>query len=414
MALPNFEENLQKYAKLLVSKGINVQPGDWVKMTINVDQAPLARLITKEAYALKAEKVIVKWSDDEIGREHYLNQSTEILTDIPKYEIEESEDHVLNHRVSRLSIISSDPGLLDGVDPTKIATYQNVAGKAFEATRIATQNDDLKWTVAAAAGAGWAATVFPDLETSEEQVDALWDQIFKTSRVYANDPIATWDEHKKLLNEKAATLNEIQFDALHYKAPGTDLTLGLPKNHIWASAESYNPKGEEFIANMPTEEVFTAPDTRRMDGVVKSTKPLSYAGTLIEGIEVHFKDGKIVDISAEKGDETIKKLVHDNEGATGLGEVALVPDPSPISQSGITFFNTLFDENASNHLAIGAAYPTTIKGGTKMSQEELKEHGMNTSTVHVDFMIGSDKMDIDGIRQDGTIMPLFRNGDWAF
>ncbi|AXI08902.1 aminopeptidase [Oceanobacillus zhaokaii] len=414
MVLPNFKENLQKYAKLLVAKGINVQPGDWVKMTINVDQAPLARLITKEAYALKAEKVIVKWSDDEISREHYLNQSTEVLTNIPKYEIEESEDHVLNHRVSRLSIISSDPGLLDGVDPTKIATYQNVAGKAFEATRIATQNDDLKWTVAAAAGAGWAAKVFPDLATSEEQVDALWDQIFKTSRVYANDPIATWDEHKKTLNEKAAKLNEIQFDALHYKAPGTDLTLGLPKNHIWASAESYNPKGEEFIANMPTEEVFTAPDTRRMDGVVKSTKPLSYAGTLIEGIEVHFKDGKIVDISAEKGDETIKKLVNDNEGATGLGEVALVPDPSPISQSGITFFNTLFDENASNHLAIGAAYPTTIKGGTKMSQEELKEHGMNTSTVHVDFMIGSDKMDIDGIKQDGTIMPIFRNGDWAF
>ncbi|RDW18013.1 aminopeptidase [Oceanobacillus chungangensis] len=414
MVLPNFEENLQKYAKLLVAKGINVQPGDWVKMTINVDQAPLARLITKEAYALKAEKVIVKWADDEIGREHYLNQSTEVLTDIPKYEIEESEDHVLNHRVSRLSIISSDPGLLDGVDPKKIAAYQRVAGKAFEATRIATQNDDLKWTVAAAAGAGWAAKVFPDLETSEEQVDALWDQIFKTSRVYADDPIATWDEHKKTLNEKAAKLNEIQFDALHYTAPGTDLTLGLPKNHIWASAESYNPKGEEFIANMPTEEVFTAPDTRRMDGVVRSTKPLSYAGTLIEGIEVHFKDGKIVDITAEKGDETIKKLVNDNEGGTGLGEVALVPDPSPISQSGITFFNTLFDENASNHLAIGSAYPTTIEDGTKMSQEELQEHGMNTSTVHVDFMIGSDKMDIDGIKQDGTIMPIFRNGDWAF
>ncbi|HHY74273.1 MAG TPA: aminopeptidase [Bacillus bacterium] len=413
MTLPNFKENLQKYAKLLVSKGINVTPGDWVKLTITVDQAPLARLITKESYALGAEKVIVKWSDDEISKMHYTHQSQEVLTDIPKYEIEESEDHVLNHRVCRLTIVSSDPGLLNEVDPAKIAAYQNVAGKAFKVQRMVTQNDDLKWTVAAAAGEGWAAKVFPNLATSEEQVDALWDQIFKTCRIYTDDPIAAWDEHKKTLNEKAAKLNEIQFDALHYTAPGTDLTLGLPKNHIWACAGSVNPKEEEFIANMPTEEVFTAPDTRRMDGVVRSTKPLSYAGTLIEGIEVHFKDGKIVDISAEKGDETIKKLVFDNEGGTGLGEVALVPDPSPISQSGITFFNTLFDENASNHLAIGSAYPTTIQGGTKMSEEELQQHGLNTSTVHVDFMIGSNNMNIDGIKQDGTIVPIFRNGDWA-
>lgn len=411
--LPNFEENLQKYATLLVAKGINVQPGDWVKLTISVDQAPLARLITKESYERGAEKVIVKWADDEITRYHYLHQQTDILTDIPSYEIEETEDHVLNKRVCRLSIISSDPGLLDGIDSTKIAAYQSVASKAFQAQRIATQNDDLKWTVAAAAGASWAARVFPNLQTSEEQVDALWDQIFKTCRVYKDDPVKAWDLHKQTLNEKAKILNETQFDALHFKASGTDLTLGLPKNHIWACAESYNPKGEQFIANMPTEEVFTAPDTRRIEGVVRSTKPLSYAGTLIEGIEVHFKDGKIVDISAEKGDETIKKLVFDNEGATGLGEVALVPDPSPISQSGITFFNTLFDENASNHLAIGSAYPTTIQGGTKMSQEELREHGMNTSTVHVDFMIGSSEMDIDGITKDGTIIPIFRSGDWA-
>lgn len=411
--LPNFEENLQKYAKLLVAKGINVQPGDWVKMTISVDQAPLARLITKEACALGAEKVIIKWSDDEITRYHYLHQPTEVLTKIPSYEIEEVEDHVLNRKVSRLSIVSSDPGLLDGVDPTKVAEYQKVASKAFEAQRIATQNDEVKWTVAAAAGAGWAAKVFPDLKTTEEQVAALWDQIFKTCRVYEDDPIAAWDQHKELLKEKGRKLNEYQFDALHFKAPGTDLKLGLPKNHIWMSAESFNPKGEEFIANMPTEEVFTAPDTRRIEGVVRSTKPLSYAGTLIHNMEVHFKDGKIVDIKADTGEEIMRKLVFENEGATGLGEVALVPDPSPISQSGITFFNTLFDENASNHLAIGSAYPTTVEGGTKMSKEELMENGINVSTVHVDFMIGSSEMDIDGILPDGTVVPVFRKGDWA-
>lgn len=179
------------------------------------------------------------------------------------------------------------------------------------------------------------------------------------------------------------------------------------------SAESFNPKGEEFIANMPTEEVFTAPDTRRIEGVVRSTKPLSYAGTLIHNMEVHFKDGKIVDIKADTGEEIMRKLVFENEGATGLGEVALVPDPSPISQSGITFFNTLFDENASNHLAIGSAYPTTVEGGTKMSKEELMENGINVSTVHVDFMIGSSEMDIDGILPDGTVVPVFRKGDWA-
>ncbi|WP_018663553.1 aminopeptidase [Heyndrickxia acidiproducens] len=414
MALPNFEENLQKYAKLLVAKGINVQPGDWVKMTINVDQAPLARFVVKEAYALGAEKVIVVWHDDEIIKQNYLHQPEAILTDIPDYKIAETEDHVLNHKVSRLSILSSDPGLLNEADPAKVAAYQKATSKAFRAQMVATQNDDIKWTVAAAAGAGWAAAVFPDLKTSEAQVDALWDQIFKTCRVYEEDPVAAWDKHKQTLDEKAAKLNEIQLDALHYTAPGTDLTLGLPENHIWASGGSVDPKGVEFIANMPTEEVFTAPDTHRMEGVVRSTKPLSYAGTLIEGIEVHFKDGKIVDISAEKGEKAIRKVVFENEGGTGLGEVALVPDPSPISQSGITFYNTLFDENASNHLAIGAAYPTTIQGGTKMSEEELLKHGMNTSPIHVDFMIGSAKMNIDGIKKDGTVMPVFRNGDWAF
>ncbi|WP_449536618.1 aminopeptidase [Ferdinandcohnia sp. Marseille-Q9671] len=413
MGLPNFEENLQKYARLLVAKGLNVQPGDWVKMTITVDQAPLARLVTKEAYALGAEKVIVKWSDDEVSKLHYVHQPTEVLTNIPEYEIQESDDHVLNHRVCRLSIVSSDPGLLNGVDSSKISAYQNAAAKAFKIQRVATQNNDLKWTVAGAAGASWAAKVFPDLATSEEQVAALWDQIFKTCRIYEEDPVAAWDAHTNVLNEKATILNDIQFDALHFKAPGTDLTLGLPKNHIWDSARSYNPKEEEFLANMPTEEVYTAPDTRRMDGVVRSTKPLSYAGTLVEGIEVHFKDGKIIDISAEKGDDIMKKLVFDNEGGTGLGEIALVPDPSPISQSGITFFNTLFDENASNHLAIGAAYPTNLQGGTKMNEEELAQHGLNTSTVHVDFMIGSSEMDIDGIKQDGTIVPIFRKGNWA-
>ena len=202
---------------------------------------------------------------------------------------------------------------------------------------------------------------------------------------------------------------------MHYTTPeGTDLTVGMPENHIWDSAGAINAQGEEFVANMPTEEVFSAPDGRRIDGIVKSTKPLSYSGNIIEGMTFTFKDGAVVEVSAEKGEEVLKHLVEDNEGARSLGEVALVPHKSPISQSGLVFFNTLFDENASNHLALGSAYAFSIEGGTEMSQEELAERGLNRSNVHVDFMIGSETTNIDGIRKDGSRMPIFRNGDWAF
>lgn len=279
--------------------------------------------------------------------------------------------------------------------------------------RIATQSNKVSWTVAAAAGLEWAKKVFPNATSDEEAVDLLWDQIFKTCRVYEADPVKAWEEHAAILKSKADMLNKEQFSALHYTAPGTDLTLGLPKNHVWESAGAVNAQGEGFLPNMPTEEVFTAPDFRRADGYVTSTKPLSYNGNIIEGIKVTFKDGQIVDITAEKGDQVMKDLVFENAGARALGECALVPDPSPISQSGITFFNTLFDENASNHLAIGAAYATSVVDGAEMSEEELEAAGLNRSDVHVDFMIGSNQMDIDGIREDGTRVLLFRNGNWA-
>ncbi len=355
MVLPNFKENLEKYAKLLVANGINVQPGHTLALSIDVEQRELAHLIVKEAYALGAHEVIVQWTDDVINREKFLHAPMERLDNVP----------------------------------------------------------EVSWTVAAAAGLEWAKKVFPNAASDEEAVDLLWDQIFKTCRVYEEDPVKAWEEHAAILKSKADMLNKEQFSALHYTAPGTDLTLGLPKNHVWESAGAINAQGEGFLPNMPTEEVFTAPDFRRADGYVTSTKPLSYNGNIIEGIKVTFKDGQIVDITAEKGDQVMKDLVFENAGARALGECALVPDPSPISQSGITFFNTLFDENASNHLAIGAAYATSVVGGAEMSEEELEAAGLNRSDVHVDFMIGSNQMDIDGIREDGTRVPLFRNGDWA-
>lgn len=412
MVLPNFNELLNKYAYAIVKTGINVQKGHTVILQTDVDQAPLARLITKKAYELGAKEVIVKWSDDIVNREQFIGTPQDVLTDIPQYKIDESLDMIAKG-ASRISLRSSDPDALAGVDGEKVAAYQAAVGKALSEQRKATQANKVSWVVAAAAGAKWAAKVFPDLATEEEQVDALWDAIFKAVHMYDADPIATWEQKDVTLNEKADELNKEQFSALHYTAPGTDLTVGLPANHRWEGAGSDNVRGERFMANMPTEEVFTAPDANRVDGVVRSTKPLSYAGTTILDMEFTFKDGKVVNVTAAEGEDVLKRLIATDEGAAHLGEVALVPDPSPISQSGITFYNTLFDENASNHLALGSAYAFSLIGGTEMSEEELKAAGLNRSTVHVDFMIGSKDMDVDGVRADGSTVPIFRNGDWA-
>ena len=412
MTLENFNENLKKYARLIAETGVNVQDNHTVVLQISVDQAPLARLITEEAYRLGAAEVIVQWSDETIQREFLAHAATDRIENVPQYKIDQTDDWIAKG-ASRISVVSSNPDALAGVDAQRVATFQAANGKAFVNLRKATQANKVSWTVVAAASEGWAAKVFPELATSEEQVDALWNEIFKTTRIYEENPVIAWDIHDKKLQEKAAELNEQQFTALHYTAPGTDLTIGLPKNHLWEGAGSYNARGEEFMANMPTEEVFTAPDSRRVDGYVSSTKPLSYAGTIISGMKFTFKDGKVVDFSAEQGEEALKNLLAIDEGAKHLGEVALVPDPSPISQSGLIFYNTLFDENASNHLAFGSAYAFNLQGGTEMSEEELAEAGLNRSQTHVDFMVGSDKMNIDGIKEDGTIVPVFRNGDWA-
>lgn len=412
MVLPNFQENLQKYAKLIISKGINVQKGHTIVLTVDVEQAHFARLLVKEAYAKGAEQVFVDWVDEIITRERLEHAPISELETVPQHRIDESL-YRLGKKASRLVVRSENPAAYAGIDPERISKSQKALSIALHEQRLASQANKISWTLAAASSPAWAALVFPGLQTSEEQVDALWDAIFKMNRVYEADPVAAWDAHEAKLEEKAAVLNKEQFTALHYTAPGTDLTVGLPKNHIWESAGSTNAQGEKFIANMPTEEVFTAPDFRRADGYVSSTKPLSYAGNVIEDMTFTFKDGQITEVTAKKGEEIIKRLVEENDGARALGEVALVAHKTPISLSGLTFFNTLFDENASNHLAIGSAYPSSVQGGTSMTQEELAQAGLNRSTTHVDFMIGSDKMDIDGIKEDGTIIPIFRGGEWA-
>jgi aminopeptidase len=268
------------------------------------------------------------------------------------------------------------------------------------------------WSVVAAPAASWAAKVFPDLP-ADRRLDALWNAIARFCRLDRPDPVAAWDEHLAALARRTAFLNGRRYTGLHYRGPGTDLTLGLPDAHVWVSGRSASRAGVQFTANIPTEEVFTIAHKDRADGTVRSTKPLSYGGTLIENFSVAFRDGRIVDVKAARGEEVLRQLVGTDAGAERLGEIALVPHSSPISQSGVLFYNTLFDENAASHVALGSAYKFTMRGGDSMSEQEFASAGGNTSATHVDFMIGSGELDIDGLLPGGAREPLMRRGEWA-
>ncbi|MDR1473021.1 MAG: aminopeptidase [Lactobacillales bacterium] len=412
MVLANFDENLKKYARLIAKVGVNAQSHHIVCLNVQIDQAKLAHLIVEELYALGVAEVLLNWKDDQVDLARYLYADDKRLVTVPDSYVQRLKESV-DLKISQISITSGDPNVFKSVDSERTAKRLVAFKAASSDYSAAIMANKMSWTVAAAASYGWAAKVFPALPTNKEQLDALWDQIFKTTYVYAEDPVKAWQEHNDKLQKQAQKLNAAQFDALHYIAPGVDLTIGLPKNHYWAGAGDTNAQGEFFMANMPTEEVFTAPDRNRVDGYISSTKPLSYAGSIISGMKFTFKDGKVVDFSAEQSQEVMEKLMDTDEGARYLGEVALVPDPSPISQSGIIFFNTLFDENASNHLALGQAYASSVVGGEKMSKDELKARGLNRSDIHVDFMVGSNQMNIEGIQKDGIRTPIFRSGNWA-
>ena len=411
MTLSNFNESLKKYAELAVDIGVAVKPGDTVYVQISVDQAQMARLIVEAAYQRGAAEVQVQWFDDVLKRLDMAHMANERLFNIPAF-VKGQFDYWVDHQAKRITVVSSDPDNLAGIDSNRIAKYQEAFAKAYKRLMEAISSMSISWTIIGAASPRWAQKVFPDAATPEEAPELLWEALFKTTRIDQPDPEAAWKAHDQKLREKAAWLNNEQFDQLHYMAPGTDLVVGLPKNHIWEGAGAFNPRGEEFMANMPTEEVFTAPDFRRIDGTVASTKPLSYGGNILEDMHFTFKDGQIVEAHAKQGDDVLQNLLK-TPGARSLGEVSLVPDPSPISQSGLIFFNTLFDENASDHMALGQAYPFSVKDGVAMTNEQRAAAGLNQSPTHVDFMMGSAAMNIDGIKPDGTIIPIFRNGDWA-
>jgi aminopeptidase len=410
--MSDFQKNLEKYAELAVKVGVNIQPSQTLVVNATLDAAEFIRLVVKKAYESGAHNVIVNWNDDTVTRTKYDLAPDEAFLEYPVWRAKEM-DELAEKGAAFMSVVSQSPDLLSGVNPERISNFNKAAGKALANYRKAAQSDKVSWTVIAAPSPAWAAMVFPD-EPSENQVNKLWDAIFKATRVDVENPVEAWKKHDETLHEKVAYLNERRYQKLHYTAPGTDLTIELPEKHIWVGAGSINEKGFEFMANMPTEEVFTVPLKTGVNGTVASTKPLSYAGNIIDRFSITFENGRIVGYQAEQGEEILKRLVETDEGSHYLGEVALVPYNSPISQSNVLFFNTLFDENASNHLAIGSAYAFCIEGGKKMSSEELAENGLNESLTHVDFMIGSPEMDIDGITADGKTEPIFRAGNWAF
>lgn len=406
----SFNENLNKYAELIIKVGSNVLEGDLVTINCPVERADFARLLTKNAYEAGAAEVVVNWNDGEINKLNLVNTPIEVLEDIPQYAYDRAEYYALRGQ-KIIGISASDPELLKDVDPVKLQRASKAMAEKFQPLRKYTMNDINSWTVVSVPTLKWAQKVFPDSETPEED---LWDAIFKTTRVFEENPVESWNKHLSVLLEKADWLNSLELETLKYTASnGTDLEIGLPEGHIWTAASSTNSKGELFVPNMPTEEVFTLPHKDKVNGIVYSSKPLVYSGNVIDEFWLKFENGAVVDFDAKVGKETLEQLFEKDERARKLGEVALVPFNSPISNSNILFFNTLFDENASCHLALGKAYPTTIKGGADMTDEELEAHGVNDSLAHEDFMVGTHDLDILGITKDGREIQIFKNGNWA-
>ncbi len=411
--MKNFNHMLDEYAKLCVKVGINLQKGQPLVINSPVEGAEFVRLVAKHAYAAGAKQVHVNWNDETLTKLKYENAPMEVFENFPKWYADGLEEFAKDG-AGYLSIYSEDPELLKEIDPKKIAANNKAASTALKKFRKYTMNNINSWCVVSIPTKGWAKRVFPDV-SEEEAMEKLWDAIFKATRMDLEDPIKAWEDHVKNTEEKVKFLNEKKFKKLYYKSSnGTDLEIELPEGHIWAGGGDYNSKGIFFVANMPTEEVFTMPLRTGVNGVVYSTKPLNYGGNLIDDFKLKFKDGKVVDFEAERGYEVLKDLFALDEGAKHLGEVALVPYDSPISNSNIIFLNTLFDENASCHLAFGKAYPTNIEGGENMTDEELEKAGVNDSLTHVDFMVGSKDLSIIGETKDGEKVQIFENGNWAF
>ncbi len=407
-------ELLKKYASLIINIGVNVQTNQDIYINCPVEAVEFGHMLAEEAYIKGARSVTVKWVDPYLSKLSYMYSSDEALEYVPDYHIEYLKE-IVEKGGCVLSITSPNPEVLKDVSPIKIQKANKAARAKTSFYSAHTMASKTQWCVAAYPNEVWAKKVFPTLN-KEEAVDKLLDAILKASRVTLNnDPVKDWEDHINNLEKYNKTLNDYDFKELRFKnSLGTDLIVGLVEGHIWAGGKEPTEGGIIFAPNIPTEEVFTMPSSTKVNGTVVSTMPLNYNGRLIENFKLTFKDGKVVEHFAESGMEDLTSLLNVDEGSRGLGEVALISYNSPISNMGILFYNTLFDENASCHLALGNAYPMNLVGGTNMTKEELISHDVNTSIQHVDFMFGSSDLEVTGITKDGKEVPVFRKGNFVF
>jgi aminopeptidase len=404
-------EKLDKLAEVAVRVGLGLQTGQEVVMTASLDALPLARRITEHAYRAGSSLVTTLFTDEDATLMRY-RYAPDMSFDRAAGWLYDGMAAAFKLGAARLAITGANPSLLTNEDPDKVGRANRAMSRSYQPALELITRFHINWTIVAAATPAWAAQMFPN-DAPDVALSNLWDAIFSTTRIDNDDPVAAWKAHDANLQKRAAFLNAKRYAALQYRGPGTDFRLGLADDHQWLGGGSTAENGLYCIPNMPTEEVFSMPHKDRADGTVTATKPLSHQGTMIEGIHVRFEHGRIVEMRATKGQEVLQKLIDTDEGARRLGEVALVPQSSPIASSGKLFFNTLFDENAASHVALGQAYTSCIRGGEKLAPEELAAKGANKSLIHVDWMIGSEKLDIDGITASGVAEPLMRRGEWA-
>lgn len=406
------EDYIEKYVELILKVGLKIKNGDKLVVRCPIEARDFAVECTRKAYELGAGEVVVDYRDQLISRLKYENESLDVLTDIPKHKVDK-ENYYMERKAKYLSVTGSDPDAFKGVDAEKLFKSNLANSKALRDFSAKMMANYVSWIVVGASIPSWATKVFPDLEEGEA-VRRLWFEIFNSVRLFEEDPIKALENHVDNLNRYSKFLNDAKFEKLIYKSQkGTDLEVGLPKGYIFAGAGDVNSDGEEFIANMPSEEVFSAPRLDGVNGKVYSTLPLNYNGNLIEDFYLVFKDGEVVDYDAKAGKEYLKNILDTDEGAKRLGEVALVSYNTPISMRKVLFYNTLYDENASCHFALGKSYPTCLEGGEKLSIEELKERGMNDSLTHVDFMVGDQTTEIIGVKENGEEVQIFKEGNFV-
>ncbi len=404
-------ENLDQLAAVAVHVGLGLKPGQELVMTASLDCIDLARRITEQAYRAGARLVTTLYADDESTLMRY-RFAPDASFDYAAGWLYEGMAAAFKSGSARLAIAGANPALLANQDPGKVGRANRAVSKAYRPALELITRHEINWTIVAGATPAWAEAMFPN-DAPGVALAQLWDAIFSTTRIHTADPVAAWKKHDADLHQRAAFLNDKRYAALDYRGPGTDFRLGLADGHEWLGGGTTAANGNYCIPNMPTEEVFTTPHKDRADGTVTASKPLSHQGTMIEGIRVRFEGGRVVEVYATRGQGVLEKLIETDDGAGRLGEVALVPQSSPIARSGLVFLNTLFDENAASHIALGQSYSSCLIDGDKLSPQELAARGANESLIHVDWMIGSGQLDIDGITASGAAEPLMRKGEWA-